>query len=116
MDARSSRSSPASSGDGKAGGTSRRRRLPAGLSARALLLGMSPREIDRRIESIGEFSNLGEFLDIPVRHYSQGMHLRLAFATSAAVDPEILLLDEVMAAGDVSFMESARRRMNSLME
>mgnify|MGYP001580812105 CR=1 FL=1 len=86
------------------------------IRTRALLLGMSPREIDRRIESIGEFSNLGEFLDIPVRHYSQGMHLRLAFATSAAVDPEILLLDEVMAAGDVSFMESARRRMNTLME
>jgi ABC-type polysaccharide/polyol phosphate transport system ATPase subunit len=86
------------------------------IRTRALLLGMSPREIDRRIESIGEFSNLGEFLDIPVRHYSQGMHLRLAFATSAAVDPEILLLDEVMAAGDVSFMESARTRMNTLME
>ena len=86
------------------------------IRTRALLLGMSPREIDRRIESIGEFSNLGEFLDIPVRHYSQGMHLRLAFATSAAVDPEILLLDDVMAAGDVSFMESARKRMNSLME
>ena len=86
------------------------------IRTRALLLGMSPREIDRRIESIGEFSNLGEFLDIPVRHYSQGMHLRLAFATSAAVDPEILLLDEVMAAGDVSFMESARKRINSLME
>ena len=86
------------------------------IRTRALLLGMSPKEIDRRMQSIGEFSNLGEFLDIPVRHYSQGMHLRLAFATSAAVEPEILLLDEVMAAGDVSFMESARRRMNELME
>lgn len=86
------------------------------IRTRALLLGMSPKEIGRRIEAIGEFSNLGEFLDIPVRHYSAGMHLRLAFATSAAVDPEILLLDEVMAAGDVSFMESARSRMNVLIE
>jgi lipopolysaccharide transport system ATP-binding protein len=86
------------------------------IRTRALLLGLSPREIDRRIESIGEFSQLGEFLDIPVRHYSAGMHLRLAFATSTAVDPEILLLDEVMAAGDVSFIERARDRMNGLME
>jgi ABC-type polysaccharide/polyol phosphate transport system ATPase subunit len=86
------------------------------IRTRALLLGMSPREIDHRIEDIGAFSNLGEFLDIPVRHYSAGMHLRLAFATSAAVDPEILLLDEVMAAGDMAFMESAKDRMNVLME
>ncbi|MCC7418350.1 MAG: ABC transporter ATP-binding protein [Acidobacteria bacterium] len=85
------------------------------IRTRALLLGMSPGEIDRRIEGIGRFSNLGEFLDIPVRHYSQGMHLRLAFATSAAVEPEILLLDEVMAAGDVAFIDTARRRMNELM-
>lgn len=86
------------------------------IRTRALLLGMSPNEIVRRIEAIGEFSNLGEFLDIPVRHYSAGMHLRLAFATTAAVDPEILLLDEVMAAGDVTFMDSARSRMNTLIE
>jgi lipopolysaccharide transport system ATP-binding protein len=86
------------------------------IRTRALLLGMSPKDIDRRIDKIGEFSNLGEFLDIPVRHYSAGMHLRLAFATSTAVDPEVLLLDEVMAAGDVSFIESARDRMNGLMD
>jgi ABC-type polysaccharide/polyol phosphate transport system ATPase subunit len=86
------------------------------IRTRALLLGMSPREIDRRLDSIGQFSQLGEFLDIPVRHYSAGMHLRLAFATSAAVDPEVLLLDEVMAAGDMSFMERARDRIYGLME
>jgi ABC-type polysaccharide/polyol phosphate transport system ATPase subunit len=86
------------------------------IRTRALLLGMSPRAIDEKIERIGEFSNLGEFLDIPVRHYSAGMHLRLAFATSAAVEPEILLLDEVMAAGDMAFMEAARHRMTDLME
>ena len=86
------------------------------IRTRAMLLGMMPKEIDRKIESIGKFSNLGEFLDIPVRHYSSGMYVRLAFATSTAVDPQILLLDEVMAAGDVEFIESARERMNDLME
>ena len=86
------------------------------IRTRALLLGMSPREIEAKIESIAEFTKLGEFLDIPVRHYSTGMFVRLAFATSTAVDPQILLLDEVMAAGDVEFIKSARDRMNELME
>lgn len=86
------------------------------IRTRALLLGMSPKEIDAKIDDIAAFSNLGEFLDIPVRHYSTGMFVRLAFATSTAVDPQILLLDEVMAAGDAAFIESARRRMNELME
>lgn len=86
------------------------------IRTRALLLGMSPKEIEQKIDDIAEFSNLGEFLDIPVRHYSTGMYVRLAFATSTAVDPQILLLDEVMAAGDAAFIESARRRMNELME
>jgi len=85
------------------------------IRTRALLLGMSPKEIDQKIGGIAAFSNLGEFLDIPVRHYSSGMFVRLAFATSTAVDPQILLLDEVMAAGDAAFIESARRRMDELM-
>jgi lipopolysaccharide transport system ATP-binding protein len=86
------------------------------IRTRALLLGMSPKEIDDKIDAIGEFTKLGEFLDIPVRHYSSGMFVRLAFATSTAVDPQILLLDEVMAAGDKDFINSARQRMNELME
>lgn len=85
------------------------------IRTRALLLGMSPKEIDQKIDGIAAFSSLGEFLDIPVRHYSSGMFVRLAFATSTAVDPQILLLDEVMAAGDAAFIESARQRMNELM-
>ena len=85
------------------------------IRTRALLLGMSPKEIGQKIDGIAVFSNLGEFLDIPVRHYSSGMFVRLAFATSTAVDPQILLLDEVMAAGDAAFIESARQRMNELM-
>ena len=85
------------------------------IRTRALLLGMAPKEIDKKIDGIAAFSNLGEFLDIPVRHYSSGMFVRLAFATSTAVDPQILLLDEVMAAGDAAFIESAKQRMNELM-
>jgi lipopolysaccharide transport system ATP-binding protein len=86
------------------------------IRTRALLLGMSAREIEEKIDEIGRFSELGEFLDIPVRCYSAGMMLRLAFATSTAVEPEILLLDEVMAAGDASFIQHARARMDQMME
>ena len=85
------------------------------IRTRALLLGMSPAEIEQKVGEIAEFTELGEFLDIPVRCYSSGMLLRLAFATSTSVDPEILLLDEVMAAGDASFIAKARRRMEHLM-
>ena len=86
------------------------------IRTRALLLGMPYQQIEQRLQDIGSFTNLGEFLDLPVRCYSSGMLLRLAFATSTAVDPEILLLDEVMAAGDAAFIESATARMNNLME
>jgi len=86
------------------------------IRTRALLLGMPYQRIEERLHEIGSFTNLGEFLDLPVRCYSSGMLLRLAFATSTAVDPEILLLDEVMAAGDAAFIESATARMNNLME
>jgi len=86
------------------------------IRTRALLLGMSPKEIDKKIEGIARFTKLGEFLDLPVRCYSSGMLLRLAFATSTAIDPEILLLDEVMAAGDAAFYEQARKRMDDLMK
>lgn len=86
------------------------------IRTRALLLGMSERTIEEKIEAIGAFSELAEFLDLPVRCYSSGMLLRLAFATSTAVDPEILLLDEVMTAGDAAFLERAWERMEAFME
>jgi lipopolysaccharide transport system ATP-binding protein len=86
------------------------------IRTRALLLGMSPQEIAKKVDDIAVFSGLGDFLDVPVRCYSSGMLLRLAFATSTAVDPQILLLDEVMSAGDAAFIQSARQRMNDLME
>jgi ABC-type polysaccharide/polyol phosphate transport system ATPase subunit len=86
------------------------------IRTRALLLGMSAKEIEQKIDEIGKFTDLGEFLDIPVRCYSTGMLLRLAFSTSTAVDPDILLLDEVMAAGDAAFQVKAKKRMDSLLE
>jgi ABC-type polysaccharide/polyol phosphate transport system ATPase subunit len=83
---------------------------------RAMLLGMSPDEIEAKLPEIAEFSELGKFLDYPVRTYSSGMFVRLAFAVSTSVNPEILLLDEVMGAGDLSFTEKANVRMREFME
>jgi ABC-2 type transport system ATP-binding protein len=83
---------------------------------RAMLLGMTPEEIEARLPAIADFSEIGSFLDYPVRTYSSGMFIRLAFAVSTAVNPEILLLDEVMGAGDLAFTEKANRRMREFME
>ena len=83
---------------------------------RAMLLGMPPDEIEAKLPEIAEFSELGKFLDYPVRTYSTGMFVRLAFAVSTSVNPEILLLDEVMGAGDLSFTEKANKRMREFMD
>jgi ABC-type polysaccharide/polyol phosphate transport system ATPase subunit len=82
---------------------------------RAMLLGMSPDEIEDKLPEIAEFSGLGNFLDYPTRTYSSGMFVRLAFAVSTSVNPEILLLDEVMGAGDLAFTEKANVRMREFM-
>ena len=83
---------------------------------RGLLLGMSPQDIESKLEEIADFTELGEFLDYPVRTYSAGMFVRLAFAVSTSINPEILLIDEVMGAGDIKFAEKAKRRMYEFME
>lgn len=71
----------------------------------AAILGMSKLEIKQRFDEIVVFAGIDKFLDTPVKHYSSGMYLRLAFAVAAHVDPEILLLDEVLAVGDGAFRE-----------
>jgi ABC-type polysaccharide/polyol phosphate transport system ATPase subunit len=81
---------------------------------RGLLLGMTDAEIRAKQLSISEFSELGDYLDLPLRTYSSGMRVRLAFAVSTAVDAEILLLDEVMGVGDASFMHKAEERLADL--
>jgi ABC-type polysaccharide/polyol phosphate transport system ATPase subunit len=83
---------------------------------RGLLLGMSPTEIEAKLPEIADFTELGEFLKYPVRTYSAGMFIRLAFAVSTSINPEILLIDEVMGAGDIRFAAKAKRRMFEFME
>jgi ABC-type polysaccharide/polyol phosphate transport system ATPase subunit len=82
---------------------------------RGYLQGETPRSIDRKIEGIAEFSELGDFLNMPVRYYSAGMLVRLAFSIATAIDPEILLVDEVLSVGDMAFQEKARKRMLEMM-
>jgi ABC-2 type transport system ATP-binding protein/lipopolysaccharide transport system ATP-binding protein len=78
---------------------------------RGLYLGLSRAEIRAKTQEIAEFTELGSFLDMPLRTYSAGMHARLAFAISTCIQPEILLLDESIAAGDAAFLEKAKRRL-----
>jgi ABC-type polysaccharide/polyol phosphate transport system ATPase subunit len=79
-----------------------------------LLLGMTRDEIERKIPDIGTFAELGDFLSLPVRTYSAGMVLRIGFAIATAIDPDILLLDEGISAGDARFALHARERMKAL--
>lgn len=81
------------------------------IEMRGIMLGLSRREAQALIPDVEEFSGLGEFLALPVRTYSSGMMLRLAFAVSTAVYPDILILDEIIGVGDAAFAELAERRL-----
>ncbi len=81
---------------------------------RGYLQGETPRSISAKIQDIAEFTELGEDLKRPVRHYSSGMMLRLAFAIATAIRPEVLLVDEVLSVGDYAFQEKARKRMRDM--
>lgn len=83
---------------------------------RGALLGLKRREIEKRFDEIVEFSELGEFINMPVRTYSSGMHLRLAFAVATIIRPEILLMDEWLSVGDAAFNEKAEQRLNDLVK
>ncbi|WP_338862253.1 ABC transporter ATP-binding protein [Mycetohabitans rhizoxinica] len=78
---------------------------------RGLFLGLKPKEIEALFEEIAHFSELGRFLDMPVRTYSSGMTLRLAFSISTIIKPEILLMDEWMSVGDDQFKKKAEERL-----
>ena len=80
---------------------------------RGIYIGLTPRQILRRIDDIAEFSELGDYMDLPLKAYSAGMQLRLAFATATAFEPDILLLDEQFLMGDAAFAEKAERRLKS---
>ena len=83
---------------------------------RGALLGLSKKEINTKLDEIIEFSELGGFIDMPVRTYSSGMHLRLAFSVSTVIRPEILLMDEWLSVGDEGFKHKAEARMAELVE
>ena len=81
---------------------------------RSYLQGETPGSVQARLQAIADFSELGEFLDMPVRYYSSGMLVRLAFSVATAIEPELLIVDEVLSAGDCSFQAKARQRMQAL--
>lgn len=78
------------------------------------ILGMTRAEIKRKFDDIVEFSEIGHFLDTPVKRYSSGMYVRLAFAVAAHLDPEIMIVDEVLAVGDASFQKKCLGKMNEV--
>lgn len=80
------------------------------------LLGMSRQEVTRHLDDIIAFSELGDFVDMPLRTYSTGMHMRLAFAVSTTVRPQILLMDEWLSVGDENFKHKAEERMRGLVQ
>jgi lipopolysaccharide transport system ATP-binding protein len=86
------------------------------IRTRGLLLGLTPAEIRYRTAEIAEFSGLGRALGRPLKTYSAGMFVRLAFAVSTAISPDVLLLDEIIGAGDMQFQERARKRLDQLIE
>jgi ABC-type polysaccharide/polyol phosphate transport system ATPase subunit len=81
---------------------------------RSYLQGAMPREVRQRVQDIAAFTELGEFLDLPLRTYSSGMLIRLAFAIATAREPEILLIDEFFGAGDLLFQKKAEQRIKDL--
>jgi len=83
---------------------------------RGLLMGLTPKYMRSMEKEIVEFADLGEFIDYPIKTYSAGMQVRLAFAISTAVGGDVLLLDEVIGVGDEDFMKKAKRRILSLID
>lgn len=83
---------------------------------RAALLQIPKALVERELSNLIEFTQLGEFINMPVRTYSTGMHMRLAFAVSTMISPDILLMDEWLSVGDKEFQEKAEERLNKLIE
>jgi ABC-type polysaccharide/polyol phosphate transport system ATPase subunit len=86
------------------------------IAYRCYLQGDRPADVRRKRDAIAEFTELGEALHMPVRFYSAGMRVRLLFSIATAVEPHILLLDEILGAGDMAFQEKASARMTALMD
>ena len=82
----------------------------------ASVLGLTKREVDAKLDEIIDFAEIGDFLDTPVQNYSSGMAVRLGFAVASSLDPDILLVDEVLAVGDLGFRYKCFRRISELMD
>ncbi|MCW2695174.1 MAG: transporter ATP-binding protein [Modestobacter sp.] len=83
---------------------------------RGLFLGMSRKQMEQRVDDIADFTELGDFLRMPLRTYSTGMRVRLALGVVTSIDPEILLLDEGIGAVDAAFLEKSKKRLSELVE
>jgi ABC-type polysaccharide/polyol phosphate transport system ATPase subunit len=83
---------------------------------RGMFMGIRPRDMRQMADEIGEFTDLGHYLDMPVRTYSSGMMLRLGFAISTCIPPDILIMDEWLSAGDAHFLEKAQRRIEGFVK
>ena len=86
------------------------------IEMRGIMLGLDYKQVQEIVPDVEEFSQLGEFLSLPIRTYSSGMMLRLAFAVSTAVHPDILILDEIIGVGDAAFAERAEQRLHSMIQ
>ena len=86
------------------------------ITFRCIFMGMTFAEARRLAPSIAEFTELGQYLNLPVRTYSTGMFMRLAFAIATSVIPDIIVMDEMIGAGDAQFIEKARKRLEELLE
>ena len=78
------------------------------------ILGMKKAEIDRKLDEIIDFAEIEQFIDTPVKRYSSGMYVRLAFAVAAHLEPEILIVDEVLAVGDAAFQKKCLGKMGDV--
>lgn len=83
---------------------------------RGIIMGMEPKKMLAKVDEIAEFTDLGEYLNMPLRSYSSGMQMRLAFAVSTCVEAEVLLMDEWISVGDAGFQEKAAERLNNLIK
>lgn len=84
------------------------------IALNSAMLGMTKHEIEQKLPQIIKFAELADFLDTPVKYYSSGMYLRLAFAVAIHVEADILLIDEILAVGDESFQQKCLNKLNSL--
>lgn len=82
---------------------------------RGYLQGETPRSLKSKVEQIAKFTELGDFLNMPVRYYSAGMLVRLAFSIATAIEPEVLIVDEVLSVGDLAFQQKAAKRIREMM-